>query len=97
MPESITFVVAMLASRGIAGLAARVAVLLKVPYTVERHIVLVNDHDRWSDDIIAPAIIAVLAARPDIPGGGPADLARFEERDTVRIRVTVTPQDRAMR
>jgi hypothetical protein len=40
MPESITFVVAMLASRGIAGLACRVAVLLKVPYAVERHIVL---------------------------------------------------------
>jgi hypothetical protein len=51
LPQAITFVVARLNDRGIA-LATRVAQLLKTPYVVERHIVLVNDDTAWSDTII---------------------------------------------
>jgi hypothetical protein len=50
LPQAITFVVARLNDRGIA-LASRVAQLLKTPYVVERHIVLVNDDTAWSDTI----------------------------------------------
>lgn len=52
VPENITFVVAMLSSRGVGALASRVALLLKAPYTLERHIVLVNDREQWSEEII---------------------------------------------
>jgi hypothetical protein len=51
LPQAITFVVARLNDRGIA-LAARIAELLKRPYDLERHIVLVSDDDIWSEEII---------------------------------------------
>ncbi len=51
LPQAITFVVARLNDRGI-GLAVRIAQLLKAPYVVERHIVLVNDEKAWSDTIV---------------------------------------------
>lgn len=49
MDESLHFVIARLAERGSAALAARVATLLRGQRTIERHIMLVQDESRWDD------------------------------------------------
>ncbi|MBA3431550.1 MAG: hypothetical protein H0U16_08745 [Actinobacteria bacterium] len=52
LPSSVLFVVARLLEQGNA-LAFRIARLLDDGFTVERHVVLVHDNDKWDDRITA--------------------------------------------